>query len=239
MTSWVTKEVDDRIAQMADSLRRFRYRSASRPRPFVTISREFGCDSFEVAKGLVGRLNDIDRGDTGWDIYDRGLVEKVAGDYSIANYLIESMTIEHRTAFEEFLRNMVLHLPARDYIMRRTARVIRSLAWHGRAVIVGRGGVFLCADMANGLHLQLSAPVGWRVEQLARKQNISDIKDAERRIEKADRERKIFFEKHFKKDICRAHQFDLVINNSRFAADQIVELVVTAMLQRGLITKKK
>jgi cytidylate kinase len=232
---WVTKEVDDRIAQMADSVRRFRYRTAMRTRPFVTLSREYGCDGFEVASSLAARLNALLKTEPSWAVYDRSLVEKVAGDFSIAKYLIESMTTEHRTAFEDFLRNMVLRLPSRDLIFRRTARVVKSLAWHGHAVIVGRGGVFLCADMPVGFHMQLVAPFSWRLERLAQKKGKNRTSALERDIKEADRERKYFYLKHFQRDICCPYEFDLVINNSLFSPDQIVDLALMAMGQRGLI----
>ena len=235
MSNWVTKEVDDRIANMVDAVRRFRYRPQATPRPFVTISREYGCGGFEVAKLLAKQLNEFRIEDPPWAVYDRILVERVSGDSGIADYLIESMTKEHRTAFEEFLRKMVLKLPSRDHIFRRIARLIKSLAWHGHAVIVGRGGVFLCKDMPRGFHLQIVAPAAWRLKRLAGKAGSEDPARVRRRMDAYDKDRLLFFEKHFNKDVRAAHEFDLIVNNSTCGSEQIVNLVLRAMELRGML----
>jgi cytidylate kinase len=233
---WVTKEVDDRIARMVDSLRRYHYPSESKkPRPFITISRQYGCSAFDVASNLVTRLNERSVREKFWEVYDRSLVELVAQDAQISDRIVKSMTSEHRTAFEEFLRDMVLKTPSRDKIFIRTARVIKSLAWHGYAVIIGRGGFRLCADMPHGFHVQIMAPLEWRCSRVLVEQEFTDVEAAMKYLRTKDKTRDEFFQYHFDRKIGAGEEFDLAINNSRFAPLQIVELILKGMEERGLL----
>ncbi len=234
--NWVTKEVDDRIAGMVDSIRKFHYPSESKKvRPFVTISRQYGCDAFEVASGLAEKLNEHSGPEYLWDVYDRSLVELVARDEEISDRIVRSMTSEHRFAFEEFLRDMVLKLPSRDKIFIRTARVIKSLAWHGYAVIIGRGGFRLCSEMDNGFHVQIVAPVEWRCSRILVDQELASAAVALKHLKSMDKVRNEFFKYHFDQRSGSSEEFDLVINNSRFTPPHIVEMVLKGMAQRGLL----
>lgn len=232
----MTKEVDDRIARVVDAVRRFHYPSERKKvRPFVTISRFYGCDAFEVASGLVAKLNERSGPDRLWDVYDRSLVELVAHDEKISDRIVRSMTSEHRTAFEEFLRDMVLKLPSRDKIFIRTARVIKSLAWHGYAVIIGRGGFHLCAEMDGGFHLQIVAPIEWRCSRILVDHEFTDAAAALKHLKSMDKVREEFFKYHFEHKIGSREEFDLVVNNSRFSPPEIVEMVLKGMNQRGML----
>lgn len=57
---------------------------------------------------------------------------------------------------------------------------IRALAISGRAVIVGRGGVFLTAGMPGGIHLRIVAPVRHRITHMAERDGISQEAAAEK-----------------------------------------------------------
>jgi cytidylate kinase len=233
---WVTKEVDDRIGRMVDSIRRFHYPMESgKARPFVTLSRQYGCDAFDVASGLVARLNERCGRARHWEVYDRSLVELVASDAEISDRIVKSMTSEHRTAFEEFLRDMVLKIPSRDKIFIRTARVIKSLAWHGYAVIIGRGGYRLCSELPHGFHVQIVAPAEWRAARVLVEQEFSDSVAAMKHLRSMDRVREEFFQYHFDRKIGGGEEFDMVINNSRFPPLQIVDLILRGMEKRGLL----
>ena len=52
-------------------------------------------------------------------------------------------------------------------------KVIRNIACEGYAVIVGRGGVAITRDIANSLHINLEAPMEWRVLRVSEKHNLS------------------------------------------------------------------
>lgn len=234
MVQWYTKEVDVRISQIFETLRRYRFEKAIAVRPFITISREHGCRAYEIACALAGRFNENNLQDPPWTVYDRNLMEKVAGDFKVANRLIETMMTEHRGALEEFLNSRVLKIPSRDAVFKRLSRVIRSLAWHGNAIVIGRGSAHLCRDLPAGIHLRLLAPFEWRLEQYQLQYPDEDREDIRKQLIEMDRERRRFFEKHFGSDDRLAYDFDLQINESRFSIHQIVDFVSAVMHRRGL-----
>lgn len=233
MAQSYTKAVDIRISHMIEALRRYRFEKSAPVLPFITISREYGCRAFEVATALATRFNEQQAQNPPWAVYDRNLVEKVAGDFKVANRLVESMTTEHRGALEEFLNSQVLKIPSQDVVFKRMSRVIRSLAWHGNAIIIGRGGAHLCRDLSSGVHVRLNAPFYWRLERYRRRYPGEDREEVRKQLIEMDRERRRFYEKHFGSDHRLAHDFDLEINDSRFTADQIVSFVLTAMRNKG------
>jgi cytidylate kinase len=217
---------------MVESFCRVRTRKQEHPRPFITIAREYGCDAYELAAGLCERINEVYRADPPWSVYDKRLVERVAEDMQITSQMVRSMTTEHRTAFEQFLDSMVLNIPSTDVIYHRVARVIRGVAWHGNAVIIGRGGVFLSRDLAPGFHIGLVAPPAWRLQRLVAKGSFPNGKEGEHRLEAIDGERQRFYRKYFEVEIDCARSFDLVINNATFSPPEMVELVMSALTAR-------
>ena len=234
MRNWVNREVDDRIARMVEGVRKFRFpHVGGKPPVFITISRAYGCEAFELAGSLAERLNSGQQGGF-WDVYDKTLVELVAQDSKISERLITAMTVEHRNAFEEFLHNIVLKNPSRDQIFIRTARVMKSLAWHGSAVIIGRGGFLLCGDMPGGFHVQVVAPERWRVARLMKQREFDSDAEALSYIRSMDRAREQFFRHHFGRGPGSAADFDLVFNNSRFTPTQMAGAVIAAMRERRL-----
>lgn len=232
MDIWFTRDVESRVSHLVESFSRLQKRRRDRPRPFITIAREYGCDAYELAEGLCERINREYRADPPWAVYDRRLVERVAEDMQIAGQMVRSMTTEHRTAFEQFLDSMVLNIPPTDIIYRRTARLIRGVAWHGNAVIVGRGGVFLCRDLAPGFHIGLVAPATWRIQHLVAAGVFPDTATGMRRLEALDREREQFYRKYFDIEIGCARSFDLVINNASFTPREMADLAMAALRAR-------
>jgi len=188
-----------------------------------------------VAQALVEGLDK--RRDAGppWQVYDRNIIEIVAHDSQISERIIESMAPAHRAAFDEFQRSMVLKMLSRDETCIRTARVIKSIAWHGRSVIIGRGGYLLCSDMEGGFHVQIVAPRDWRMEQTALRHNFGSETEAYNYLDMMDRARRQFFCSCYGCEAGDRQDFDLVIDNSRSSPREMVEMIISGMTQRGLI----
>lgn len=232
MEGWYTRDVDSRVSYMFEGLRRYRFKRHGGTAPFLTIAREYGCGAYEIAVKLAERLNAENHSSIPWRIYDRQLVERVAGDLKITARLVASMTVEHRGALEEFLGSTVLNIPNRDTIFRRVAKMIRGIAWHGRAIIIGRGGAYLTADMPGGFHVSLVAPFIWRYEQMRSAEPGRDADEVRKTLERIDAERHRFYRSYFGVDIADAHPFDLVFNCGHMDSETVAGLVADALGRR-------
>ena len=232
MGNWYTKSVDTRVAQMFESVRQFNFKQEMKPKPFITIARQFGCDAYDIAGTLAEILTQKIANGQNWELYDKELVEKVAGDLKATESLIKAMAIEHRNAFEQFLSSMVLNIPNTDKIFKRMAEVIRGIAWHGNAIIIGRGSGILCHDMPEGLHINLVVPFKWRVKNIQRWQTGSELPQIEKDLSVRDMERNKFYQKYFSIPVDNFTDFDLTINNAKFDTEETARLVFNALMQK-------
>ncbi len=236
MKTLATMDVEGVIARRIESFKKYDYPlEKGKPQPFITISREFGCESFETATRLVDKLSAITESGPPWDAFDKTLVEWVAKGDQLLERIIDSMPPEHRRHYEEFLKVMELKTTSCDKLFIRMARVIKCIAWHGRAVIIGRGGYLVCADMPAGFHVQMVAPKKWRLEQAALQHDFDSEYEAEKYVDMMDKTRKQFFCYHFCREAGHRDDFDLVINNARCSPSEMVDMIICGMKQRGLV----
>lgn len=127
-------------------------------RPFLTISREFGCEAFPLAEALAQRLNAAFPTPSGWVIYDRALMEKIAADYQLSEKLLESLEKSVHRELDDYLVTLFsrenLQLTAFHGLM----RTVRALALEGHCIIVGRGGAILAHDLPSWLSYPARCP---------------------------------------------------------------------------------
>jgi cytidylate kinase len=199
--------------------------------PFITISREIGCEAQPLADRLVEILNERCRPSIPWVAYDHEVVDRVAQELHLARNVVDSLDGKRRDEMSE-LFNAVLNVKVDESVVfRKTAEVIRSLAAHGNAVLVGRGSYLITQDLKTGLHVRLVAPQSWRVHKTACDAEIS-LAEAERQVQEADKERAHFFKTFFVQDAAHPFCHDLLINNSQFNLAQIAEIVFAALSAR-------
>lgn len=199
--------------------------------PFVTISREFGCECSLLAQRLQEILNERCRPFFTWVAYDRELLDKVAGELHLSRGVIEAIDGHRRSEMSEVFDSILNQRPEDSVIVRKMAEVVRSLAIHGHTIIVGRGSHLITQDLRNGLHIRLVAPRDWRIQQAITDRGLSS-EAAQRYIDQGERERQHYLKTFFAEDLAHPFHHDLVIDNSRFNLAQIAEIVFTALSAR-------
>lgn len=199
--------------------------------PFITISREYGCEGRTLAERLVEILNERCRPRIPWVAYDRAVMDRVAKELRMSRELVESLDGRRRDEMSE-LFNAILNVKVDEaLIFRKLAEVIRSLATHGNAVLVGRGSHLVTQDLKTGLHIRLVAPHSWRVHKVASDRNLSPA-EADHIVRAGQRERQHFLNTFFAQDPEHPFHHDLVIDNSRFNLAQLAEIVFAALSAR-------
>jgi len=199
--------------------------------PFVTISRQAGAGGRTLARTLADRLNALDPGELPWTVWDRDLVEKVAREEHIPQTLIESLESggPRRSAFQEFLASLSAKNHAADLdefqVFRRVAHTVRALARAGRAIIVGRGGVYATADLAGGVHVRLVAPLRDRVAHMAGFLSLSQL-DAAAEVRRRDREREAFHRRYWPDTALLPEIFTITLNTARADERQMAESIL-------------
>jgi hypothetical protein len=177
-------DVSDRSAPISSSVR------------FVTISRQAGAGGKSLREELAKAINRLKPEGDDWCGWDKELVNKVAEDHHIGSKFIEALEDADHRWFSEFIAALSSGDDPSDLkVYRRVAMTIRALAGAGRAVIVGRGGVFVMAGLPGGVHARLVAPVDFRVRRMAERLQVS-LEEAAAKVGHIDRNRSAFYHRH-------------------------------------------
>ena len=161
------------------------------PRPFITISREYGCVISPISRLLSQKLNELE-GTENWQAYDRNLIDEIVNNTGVSDRLIETIDTKKREEMTELMRSFLTDYPPQVTVYKQLVRTVRSLSIHGRAIIVGRAGVVITRGLRFGIHLRFIAPQGYRIKKIMELNSIKDKLEAEKLIEKKDRERHNF-----------------------------------------------
>jgi cytidylate kinase len=139
---------------------------------------------------------------------------------------------EIATATAETLKFQFIDRKAMVYDeMARSA--IDDLAASHNIVILGSGGQFLFAHVAASVHVQIVAPLPYRIARIMRTSQ-ADRDGAEKIIEDRDREKEIFLKTLYGKDWRDPAYYDLVLNIDHFSNDVAVEIIVKAAQAKGI-----
>jgi cytidylate kinase len=231
---WVGSDIEARISAHVHAWEMIKPLGAAHvceTYPFVALSREFGCEALPLAQKLTEILNERCRPSIPWVAYDRELLDKVAQELHLHGELIESLDGHRRDEMTELFDNILNKKVGDVVVFRKLAEVIRSLAIHGHAVLVGRGSSLVTQDLCNGLHIRLIAPRMWRIHKIASDREIP-MRDAEKIVDEGERQRHHYIETFFVLDAGNQFTHELIIDNSRFNLLQIAEIVFTALSAR-------
>ena len=186
----------------------------------IAVAREAGAQGGAVAREVGRRL--------GWPVYNHELLERIAEEHNLRVSLLESLDEKRQSWLEESMASFSLHarIGETGYVHHLTQTLL-SLGAHGNCVIVGRGAAQLLSA-ASTLRVCLVAPLDDRVAQVMRRRGLSN-QEAARLVEATDREHTAFIKDHFFKDPTDPHQYDLVLNVSRWSVMGCADLIVEGL----------
>ncbi|MDP4223147.1 MAG: cytidylate kinase-like family protein [Bacteroidota bacterium] len=210
-----------------------RYREAvlsgppSEDGPVITISRLTGCDAREVASTTVDYLN-TKFGTTKWRWVDKDIIYAIAKELNIDTQRIENY---YEGIKLSNLSEMIMAFSGgfvSDLRVRKAIKdVVLSICKEGFVVLVGRGGVSIARDIKDSLHIRLTAPFYWRVENVMKKKNMT-IEAAEEYVVDTDEKRYDLIQTFLDKRTKNIESlFDVTINRISFSIPETAELIVS------------
>ena len=205
------------------------------PGPYITISREFGCDGYTLGDILAERLNQIDT--EPWKVYKKDVLKQLAEETGLAEEMLERERLSKPSLIKEFLRGArKTAIPDGYEIRNKITVMLRTLAFEGHAIIVGQGATAATADLENGISIRVEAPREWRItrvctrESLSKDQAVAKMYD----IEKT----RTVLRKLYEQKNPRTPLYDLMFDNSAFTLDQIADMTIFAMKQKRLLPEE-
>lgn len=204
----------------------------SKPGPFITISRQTGCNGTGIAIDLVKALKARNKV---WRFINKEILEESANKLGIdefkINYVFKSQKKSH---IDDVLSALSSKYYKSDRVVRKTiTEVLQYFAKTGNIIIVGRAGVATTASIQNGIHLWLTAPYEWRLNSLKRRKGFENTNVAAF-IKKHDLKKTKLIENFCGRNISEI-QFDITINCASFTRQQLISLVLQAMEMKNLI----
>ncbi|MDH5716622.1 MAG: cytidylate kinase-like family protein [Spirochaetia bacterium] len=206
--------------------------------PVITISREYGCQAWDLAEKLSIKLNEaLKDKDIEWKIFGREIVNKAAEKLEIHPKAIDSIYREKPPSlFEDFFNLLSEYYHPSDIKIKKTlAGIIKAIANNGHAIIIGRGGVVLTKDISKSYHIKLHARKEWRIKQVKEKQKITE-KEAESIIDRIDKER-VYLRNFFAGEELTNYAYDIIFNNETNTSSEIINALIPILTAKKLIPR--
>jgi cytidylate kinase len=210
---------------------RHMHKSASLP--FVTLSRETGCNSIAIAKKLIFKLNTTTS--HRWKLVSKEELGSAAEKLHLDPRKLDAVFSDgKRSQMDEILQAFSEKYYKSDKTIRKTIReIIRDIASDGYAVVVGRAGVAITHDMPAGLHCRLHAPFDWRVKNIATQMNMDEKSSLEYVRDTDEKRAKLIYD--FSGKLFTAINFDISLNNFTLNDDTIADLLFDLMRIKNMV----
>ena len=198
--------------------------------PFITISRETGCHSLNIARLVQQQLNR--QAKIKWQLVTKEILADASREMHLNPAQVKGIIAgEKRSHLSEILHSIENHTYLSDSLVRKKlAEFIESAALRGNVIIVGRAGAIITARIPKGLHVRIVAPLDWRINSIMTQQNIGR-KEAQQWIIETDEKRRRLLE-DFSGRSMNELIFDMVLNNATLGDEEIAGMIA------GIIQKR-
>src|SRR5213593_1760362 len=174
----------------------------------ITISRLTGSGGREIATSTAQALN--------FQLIDRATMDTVIDQQFPVRTEQLSRIKKDRRVYDEMMRSAIAELAAAHNV-----------------VILGSGAQFLFARVVASLHIQIVAPLPYRIARVMRTAQV-DRQKAEKIIADRDREKEAFIRTLYGKDWRDPAHYDLVLNIDHFSNEVAAEIIVKAAQPKGI-----
>jgi cytidylate kinase len=191
--------------------------------PWISISKQWGSGSRDVANALAERLH--------WQWFDREILTAIA-EHTKSREEILSRLDEHAIgSINDYIAQMIVSEdPGQATYLKEMVRVVMGLARQGNAIIVGRGANYFL-DSRFGLRVRLVAPLEQRVARVATLDDRSP-EDARREVERNDNQQAAFIRQVFNRNIDDPVGFDMVLNMGSLSLDSATHAILAALRRK-------
>lgn len=201
--------------------------------PFITVSREYGCDGIPLAKGLADRLNQGSAGPTSWVMMGKEIIEAIAQKEGAAAEFVDALSHSRRGFIQQTVEVLFGNRPTEYQAYETLVEALATLAEAGRVILVGRGGSIVCGKLQGGAHIRLIAPIAWRARKISLARGISPG-EAEAIAVREGKSRIAFVRDFTGKDVTDPLNYDFVFNNERISVETIVDMIMPALRRKKI-----
>jgi len=201
--------------------------------PFITISREFGCQANLLATMLK---QELDKRGKPWRIMNKEIIQNAARELHMDSNVIGRIAEAfERTTIDEVLGALSSKYYKSDRKIRQTvATVVLNTAQSGRAIIVGRGGAAVTRGLQPAIHVHMIAPIEWRLNSLMERHGLKR-EETLKQLTETDHKRYKLIRDSIKGIESVENLYDLAIDCHLVSHQEMVELIMKLASLRKMI----
>jgi cytidylate kinase len=197
----------------------------------ITISREYGSGGRTVGILLAEEL--------GINCYDRAVIEKAAEKSGMSPEFIENVEEKAASSFffnlsqatySSFTPVLTYDVHPTDKAFFAQAEVIREIASHGSAVIVGRCADYILRDEPDAIHVFLHGDREDRLRRIISEYGIPE-QEAREQIKQIDKGRANYYKSYTGGTWGDSRRYDMCINTSRTGISGAVSAIKALVLE--------
>lgn len=215
------------VGKLTEQLRK-RREEARRAYPFVTVSREFGCQGYPFSESLYKKLNARSPEDTPWTVWDRELITKVSKDTGLHKELIEALSSEHRSQLTQVRDEFFAGRPNDFKVYLAIFQTMYTMAMNGRVILMGHGSAIATKNLPRGMHVRLYGSLQFRIENIMQAHKIPQ-EEATRLARTREEEREAFVRRYANADVRDPLHYHLMFKNDASTADEMAETMIRFM----------
>jgi len=224
--SLIMPSIDLRIGSLEEYNRRQKDKAALqhrklKPRPCLTISREFGCNGYPVAEMLRELM--MKRTGDEWVLIDKAILEAVAQRHNISEDILQHLGERNHT-LDEVLATFSPRWKSDQEYFRLLCRHVISLAEQGNVIIIELGGGVITRHIENSYHFRLYGSMEFKIRTIVRKMNI-EAEAAEKLVLKQQKQRDRFHRDFLNQDAHDPALYDMLFNNERIQPARIAHTI--------------
>jgi cytidylate kinase len=218
--------VDLRVGGLEEYNRRQHQNAISKtkkkkPRPVITLSREFGCDGYAVAEKLC-ELVSHKTGEK-WILIDNAILEEVARNHNISEDILQHLGENNRILDEVMATFSPQWKTDRDHFQMLCSYII-SLAEQGNVIIMELGGAIIARHIEHSCHFRIYASDSFKIATLGHRLNLPD-EDAEKLMHRQQKKRDRLTMEFLGQNCHDPGLYDLLFNNERCNAEKIARTI--------------
>lgn len=205
------------------------------PGPVITIARDFGCYSSEIANLVTEQINEKSADEYAWRWLSHEILTEAAESLKVEPTRISHIFgAEERPYVQEIIESLTSNKYVCDENIKNTiVRIVRKYAQEGNVIIVGRAGSAVTRYIKQSLHVKLIAPFDWRVKRIQERFQLSQNAAQKKVIEvDASREKFMSFYDGNKPD---GELYDAIYNRATMTNEQIVENITFLARSKKII----
>jgi len=198
---------------------------------FITISREFGCEGFELADKLVEKIGS--KGQQ-WSLFTRKMIEEACANESMEAKDVHEIS-EKRWTFKDWFVDALVPKYLQSHssaVFQRMRNMILNLVDKGNCVILGAGSQIIAQNLDPkkfyGVHIKITASYAWRLNRIEHIYNLSRV-EAENMLRARQDSRDQFIADFTGLNSADPSLYHIIFNNARNTPDIMADTILEYM----------